>query len=382
MTRVALRGIAARRLRTALTALAIVLGVAMVSGATRSPTRCAGAADSLSSRRLRRDRRRRHARKTAFKVDTATVSEPPADARVRARPRPRGARRRRRRRRHHRRGADRRHRTARSSATARTSASASTPATPGAALTPFRLQWAAGPTGPGEVVIDAGTAEKRALRASATRVTIAGRRPARDVPRRRHRDVRRRQVARHAPRSPLFDLHDRAAAVRQGGGYDDDPRRRRPGVAPADAARALHRARCPARSGPDRARRRTASRSTASSSSSGSSSVLLLAFGGVAMFVGAFTIFNTLSITVAQRSRELALLRTLGAVAPPGAALGPARGARRSASSPRSIGLAAGIGLAKGLSALFEALGLDLPQTGTVFAHAHGRRLARWSAWS
>ena len=40
---------------------------------------------------------------------------------------------------------------------------------------------------------------------------------------------------------------------------------------------------------------------------------LLLGFGGIALFVGAFVIFNTLSITVAQRSREFATLRTLGA---------------------------------------------------------------------
>jgi putative ABC transport system permease protein len=39
----------------------------------------------------------------------------------------------------------------------------------------------------------------------------------------------------------------------------------------------------------------------------------LLAFGGIALFVGAFVIANTLSITVAQRMRELATLRTLGA---------------------------------------------------------------------
>ncbi len=39
----------------------------------------------------------------------------------------------------------------------------------------------------------------------------------------------------------------------------------------------------------------------------------LLGFGGVSLFVGAFVIFNTLSITVAQRTRELATLRTLGA---------------------------------------------------------------------
>ncbi|HEU5212163.1 MAG TPA: FtsX-like permease family protein [Gaiellaceae bacterium] len=39
----------------------------------------------------------------------------------------------------------------------------------------------------------------------------------------------------------------------------------------------------------------------------------LLAFAGIALFVGAFVIFNTLSITVAQRTREFATLRTIGA---------------------------------------------------------------------
>ena len=40
---------------------------------------------------------------------------------------------------------------------------------------------------------------------------------------------------------------------------------------------------------------------------------VLLAFGGVAVLVGAFLIFNMFSITVAQRIREIAMLRTLGA---------------------------------------------------------------------
>ena len=39
----------------------------------------------------------------------------------------------------------------------------------------------------------------------------------------------------------------------------------------------------------------------------------LLGFGGIALFVGGFVIANTLAITVAQRMRELATLRTLGA---------------------------------------------------------------------
>ena len=39
----------------------------------------------------------------------------------------------------------------------------------------------------------------------------------------------------------------------------------------------------------------------------------LLVFAGIALFVGAFVIFNTFSITVAQRTREFATLRTIGA---------------------------------------------------------------------
>ena len=39
----------------------------------------------------------------------------------------------------------------------------------------------------------------------------------------------------------------------------------------------------------------------------------LLAFGGIALFVGAFVIANSLSITIAQRTRELATVRMLGA---------------------------------------------------------------------
>ena len=41
--------------------------------------------------------------------------------------------------------------------------------------------------------------------------------------------------------------------------------------------------------------------------------VALLIFAWIALFVGAFTIFNTFSITVAQRTREFGMLRTLGA---------------------------------------------------------------------
>ena len=41
----------------------------------------------------------------------------------------------------------------------------------------------------------------------------------------------------------------------------------------------------------------------------------LLAFAGIALFVGGFLIFNTFSITVSQRTQEFGMLRTLGASA-------------------------------------------------------------------
>jgi putative ABC transport system permease protein len=92
----------------------------------------------------------------------------------------------------------------------------------------------------------------------------------------------------------------------------------------------------------------------------------LLAFGGIALFVGSFVIANTLSITIAQRTRELATLRTLGAT-------------RRQVLTSvlveafvigtiaSVIGLFLGLLLAKALNALLVSFGIDLPQTSTVF---------------
>ncbi len=91
----------------------------------------------------------------------------------------------------------------------------------------------------------------------------------------------------------------------------------------------------------------------------------LLVFAYVALVVGAFIIFNTFSITVAQRTREFGLLRTLGgsrrqimqSVVFEGLLLG-AGGA--------VVGLLGGIALAPALDQLFKAFGADLPDSGTV----------------
>jgi putative ABC transport system permease protein len=92
----------------------------------------------------------------------------------------------------------------------------------------------------------------------------------------------------------------------------------------------------------------------------------LLAFGGIALFVGAFVIANSLSITIAQRTRELATLRTLGASRRQvlGSIVVEALVVGVVASL---IGLFLGLLLAKGLFWLFDAVGFTLPNTGLVF---------------
>ena len=91
----------------------------------------------------------------------------------------------------------------------------------------------------------------------------------------------------------------------------------------------------------------------------------LLAFAGVALFVGVFIIVNTFSITVAQRIREFALLRAVGAsrrqvlssVLTEAGILGLLGGL---------VGVVLGIGLAVGLQAMLAAFGMDLPAEGVV----------------
>jgi putative ABC transport system permease protein len=91
----------------------------------------------------------------------------------------------------------------------------------------------------------------------------------------------------------------------------------------------------------------------------------LLAFGGIALFVGSFVIANSLSITIAQRTRELATLRTLGA-------------SRRQVMGSIVVealvigilasitGVFVGLGLGVGLFELFDAVGFTLPNNGLV----------------
>jgi putative ABC transport system permease protein len=95
--------------------------------------------------------------------------------------------------------------------------------------------------------------------------------------------------------------------------------------------------------------------------------IALLVFAGIAVFVGGFLIFNTFQVTVAQRSREFALLRTLGA-------------SRRQVLNSvviealvigfvaSVIGILGGLVIAPGLRGLLASVGIELPSTGTVIA--------------
>lgn len=93
----------------------------------------------------------------------------------------------------------------------------------------------------------------------------------------------------------------------------------------------------------------------------------LLAFGGIALFVGSFVIANTLSITIAQRTREFATLRSMGATGRQVLRIVMAEGFVTGLLAS-VIGLFVGLALAKGLVQLFKAFGADLPQAGLVLA--------------
>jgi putative ABC transport system permease protein len=93
--------------------------------------------------------------------------------------------------------------------------------------------------------------------------------------------------------------------------------------------------------------------------------IVLLAFASIAVLVAALVIANTFSVLVAQRTRELALLRCVGALG---------RQVRRSVLVEAAVvglaasaaGVLAGIGLAAGVRAIVR--GTDLPLALTTFA--------------
>jgi putative ABC transport system permease protein len=361
MIKVAIRGMRTRRLRTALTALAIVLGVGMVAAAFTVGDTMRQAADSLSS--------------SAYKGTDAVVSAPsafktdniggtdtiPASTLDRVR-----------------------HVPGVGVATGDILQEARLIGHDGKAigqgpwfgmgydasvpahqrLNPLHLKSGHWATGPGEVVIDAGTARKKHF-AVGDSVAVAAHGPRQEfrvVGIARFGDVESLGTATVA----VFDL---AAAQKMfsghAGSYDDVLVAAAPGTT-ANQLRvnliqafpklAVRSAEAQDRFTFDGLKQFITIIKT-----------VLLVFGFIAIFVGAFTIYNTLSITVAQRARELATLRTIGAsrrqvlgsVVTESAVV---------ALIGSAVGIAAGFGLGSGLLALLSALGIDLPRTTTVFA--------------
>ena len=365
MFRLTVKGLAARPLRTALTTLAIVLGVALVSGAlTLTDTQRKGA-DALSSASYDGTDAVVSA-KTAFAVDSSddwTVQKPTIPAAtldaVRAVPEV-GV--------------------AVGDVTDQNAKIIGKDGKPigqgpyfgvgfdagveGAErVSPFRLKDGRWADGAGEVVIDAKTADDEGygIGDSVKIATLDGTKPFEIVGVSSFGEVKSIGVATTA----VFDLEAAQQLFHKGHGYDSIL------VAGAEGAEGESVRRAIAAAVPD-AQVQTAAdndRFTFDGLEMFISIIrtILLAFGGVAILVGALTILNSLSITVAQRTRELGLVRLIGAsrrqvlatVVLEAFAIGLVGSV---------VGLGVGYGLAAGLQSAFAAIGLDLPEAGTVFS--------------
>ena len=214
------------------------------------------------------------------------------------------------------------------------------------------------PRDSGEVALDVATAERAGLE-EGDRVRVATDEPARSFE--ISAVVRMGGAGAKGLTAPLvfFDRRTAQRLYRRGSGFDVLAVRGARGVTPPALVRRLERALPPALLA-----RTSADQVEASTRQVGDRLQVLqaavLAFALVAVLVGAFVIFNTFSITVAQRGQELALLRVVGAgrrhvfLAVVGEALVIGL-------VGTVLGLLAGLATAAGLSELFAVLGLELP---------------------
>ncbi len=230
-------------------------------------------------------------------------------------------------------------------------------------LTPFQLRQGRFARAAGEVVVDVGTARKQGW-ALEDRVRVSARGPARTmriVGLARFGDVDSLGTA----TSAVMDLGAAQTLLDKRGRFDNVLVAAAPGVSSAQLREVLDREL------PSTLRVQSAAASDRFGLDDLSRvvkwfKVILLVFGGVAVLVGAFTIANTMSITLAQRSRELALLRALGStrrqvmrlVVVEAMAMGLVGSA---------LGLVAGLFIARGLGSVLAAAGLELPRAGTGF---------------
>jgi putative ABC transport system permease protein len=233
-----------------------------------------------------------------------------------------------------------------------------------AGLSPFKLKTGKAPHGPGEVAIDAGTAGKKHYEVGDSVVvsTLGKKHTYRISGTLSYGDVDSLGFASIA----AWDVKTAQTLLDREGRYDVISVAAKDGTSSAQLVNAIK----PLVSSDLEVKdSKVAAKDSAENINDGMKTIrlVLLGFGGIALLVGAFVIFNTLSITVAQRTREFATLRTLGAsrkqvkrsVVLEGLVIGLLASA---------AGLVAGIGIAKGMIALLSALGVDLPEASTVIA--------------
>jgi putative ABC transport system permease protein len=218
------------------------------------------------------------------------------------------------------------------------------------------------PVNAGEVAIDQATAERANLKVG-EQIQVAA-----SVPARRYTIVGIVKFAGSqsfgGAGAAIMTPAEAQRVVGERGRYDTLNIAARPGVTPTqlrDRIRAVLPSIVTVRTGAQQAAKQTSDLE----SNLGFLRTFLLIFAYVSLFVGAFIIFNTFSITVAQRTREFGLLRTLGAsrrqilrsVVFEGVLLGV---------GGSLLGLLGGIALAPALDQLFKSFGADLPDSGTV----------------
>ncbi len=216
-----------------------------------------------------------------------------------------------------------------------------------------------------EVAIDAGTAEKYGFAVGDAIGVAAGGRP---VERFRLTGLVRLGSVDSIGNATIsvFDVATAQALFDKQGRFDSISVAAAPGVSPAELVRAIEPV-LPSSAEVKTAAERAGAATKDINEEASAVRYVLFGFGGIALFVGAFVILNTLSITVAQRTREFATLRTLGAsrrqvlrsVLLEGLLIGL---------FASLVGLFLGLGLAVGMDAIFAAVGIELPEAGTVFA--------------
>jgi putative ABC transport system permease protein len=363
MIRVALKGLLGRKLRTVLTALAIVLGVSMISGTyvltdtikasfTKVVDGSYENADAVISG------------KVAFKNNESNTATTPAFpdtvlARVKGVPNVAAAA-----------GAvldeaklvDRNGKVI--STKGGSSLAASVDPENDARFNPLKLTSGKWPVGNGQIAIDQRTSEKKHFAVGDT-IGVASDQGV--------RDFEITGIATFSSSSSIgastiaiFDVPTAQDLFHKEGKFDEIQVAAKPGVPPGKLVAEIRPLL------PQTAKVKTAAAQTQEAVDTVNEGIgifqkILLAFGLIALFVGAFVIANTLSITIAQRMREFATLRTIG---------GSRRQVLRSVMlealvvgvMASLIGLFFGLAIAKGLNALFSALGVEFPSGGTVFA--------------